>query len=245
MVLCSATHDPYEVPAWFGDIPREPLERYRQAIFYTDKFLAALDVEMTSLNIRDETIFCIVGDHGEAFGEHGLLGHERIAFDEVLHIPFCLRVPFLVEAGRKVGCLASSIDVTPTLLGLLGFETEGAGFEGRDLFGPLSGQRKAYFCGWMPEGPAGFVQGSRKFIYSPASKTTSVYDLSSDPLERVRIELPEQRSREVADEIIAWRKSTILRLDQEKSGRKVLFDRWLCRWTNRVSSAKYIRRERD
>jgi arylsulfatase A-like enzyme len=244
VVLCSASHDPYEVPSWFGEPAREALERYRQVIFYTDKFLAALDVHMANLNIRHETIFCVVGDHGEAFGEHGLSGHNRIAFDEVLHIPFCLRAPFLVEGGRKVERPVSSIDLTPTLLGLLGFETEDAGFDGEDLFGPVSEARKVYFCGWMQEGPAGFVQGSRKFIHSPANKTTSAYDINSDPLERVRIELSEQRAREVADEIIAWRKSTILRLDQPKSGRKMLFDRWLCRWTNRVSSAKYIGQER-
>ena len=245
VVLCSATHDPYEVPSWFGEAAKEPLDRYRQAIFYTDRFLAALDVEMTNLNLRDGTIFCVVGDHGEAFGEHGLLGHERIAFDEVLHVPFCLRAPFLVASGREVTRLVSSIDLTPTLLGLLGFETETASFDGQDLFAPVAGPRKAFFCGWMQEGPAGFVHGGRKFIYSPASKTTSAYDLRSDPLERLRVELPEQEAREVAEEIMAWRKGTVLRIDQEKTGRKLLYDRWLCRWTNRVSSAKYIREERE
>ena len=67
---------------------KEPLERYQQSITYTDKFLAALDVELGNLGITDNTIFCVIGDHGEAFGEHGLLGHERIAFDEVLRVPF-------------------------------------------------------------------------------------------------------------------------------------------------------------
>ena len=31
-VLCSVTHDPYEVPEWFGIPPKDPLDRYRQAI---------------------------------------------------------------------------------------------------------------------------------------------------------------------------------------------------------------------
>ena len=237
-VLCSATHDPYEVPEWFGIPPKEPLERYRQAIFYTDKFLAELDVELGNLGLADNTILCVIGDHGEAFGEHGLLGHERIAFDEVLRIPFCLRAPFLVETGVKITEPVSSIDLTPTLLGLLGFETESAGFDGADLLKPVPQDRRVYFSGWMQEGPAGFIEGDRKFIYNPTNKTTCIYNLSADPKELERIELPEQQANRLAGEIIEWRKSTVFRLDQQRTGKKELFNRWICRWTDRVSSTK-------
>ena len=241
VVLCSVTHDPYEVPEWFGEVPEELLDRYRQAIFYTDKFLAALEVELELLNLTDETIFCVVGDHGEAFGEHGLLGHERIAFDEVLRIPFCIRAPFQLEAGIKNNRMVSSVDLTPTLLGLLGFEMETAGFNGINVLTPVLPNRRIYFSGWMQEGPAGYIEGNRKFINNPVNKTVIVYDLDVDPLEKTGIELPGKQIMKIAGEIAAWRKSTIIRIDQEKTGRKVLFDRWLCRWTNRVSSSKYIK----
>lgn len=242
-VLCSVTHDPYEVPEWFGLPPKEPLQRYQQAISYTDKFLAALDVELANLNLTDKTILCVVGDHGEAFGEHGLLGHERIAFDEVLRIPFCLRAPFLVEPGTKIMEPVSSVDLTPTLLALLGFKTETAVFDGVNALGPIPEGREVYFSGWMQEGPAGFVKGDRKFIYNPTDRTTCVYNLSTDILELIRIELPGQQSQRVADDIKAWRKGTVFRLNQQRAGKKVLFDHWLCRWNNRVSSAKYQRTE--
>jgi arylsulfatase A-like enzyme len=237
-VLCSVTHDPYEVPEWFGEPAREPQERYEQSISYTDKFLAALDVELGSLGIADNTILCVIGDHGEAFGEHGLLGHERIAFDEVLRIPFCLRAPFLMEAGLKITEPVSSIDLTPTLLGLLGFETESIDFDGVDLFGPVPDDRRVYFTGWMQEGPAGFINGNRKFIYNPTNKTTCVYDLTTDPKELNRLELPQQKAKEIAEEIITWRKSTIFRVNQQRTGKKELFNHWTCRWTDRVSSTK-------
>ena len=237
-VLCSVTHDPYEVPEWFGIPEKEPLERYRQSISYTDKFLAALDVELGNLGITDNTIFCVIGDHGEAFGEHGLLGHERIAFDEVLRVPFCLRAPFLVETGVRTTEPVSSVDLTPTLLGLLGFETESIGFDGVDLLKPVSQDRRVYFTGWMQEGPAGFVRGDRKFIYNPTNKTTCVYNLAADPEELNRIELPQQKANKIAEEIITWRKSTVFRIDQQRAGKKELFSHWICRWTDRVSSTK-------
>jgi len=244
-ILCSVTHDPYEVPEWFDTPAKEPLGRYRQSILYTDKFLAALDVELARLNLIDKTIFCVIGDHGEAFGEHGQLGHALIAFDEVLRIPFCLRAPFLVEPGVKVAEPVSSVDLTPTLLGLLGFETETVGFDGVNALGSIPQGRKVYFSGWMQEGPAGFVQAERKFIYNPANRTVCVYDIGTDPLELVRIEPPEQQVQKIMDEIVAWRKSTIFQLDQQRRGKKVLFDRWLCGWTNRVCSAKYQPKERS
>lgn len=239
VLLCSVTHDPYEVPEWFGEPGGEPIERYRQAIRYTDKFLAALDVELTNLGLANEMIFCVVGDHGEAFGEHGLFGHERIAFDELLRIPFCLRAPYFAEPGKKITRPVSSIDLTPTLLALLGFGTGNTGFDGANALAPLPNDRKVYFSGWMREGPAGFVQDGRKFVYHPTEKSAYAYDVESDPLELVRIELPETRVQQIADDVVVWRTETFFKPDQRSTGRQVLFGRWLCRWADRVASAKY------
>lgn len=238
-VLCSVTHDPYEVPEWFAAPAREPVERYRQAISYTDTFIAALDAQLAELNLVEETIFCVIGDHGEAFGEHGLLGHERIAFDEVLRIPFVLRAPVLVEPASKITEPITSVDLTPTLLALLGFDISVADFDGVDGLSDIADDRKVYFSGWMQQGPAGFVKGNRKFVYNPANKKVFVYDLNTDPYELVRVELPEQRQREIAEEIIGWRRNSIFRIEREQGSKKKLFGCWLCQWSSRVCSAKY------
>jgi len=239
-VLCSVTHDPYEVPAWYGESAKELVERYRQAVSYTDKFLAALDAELTKLNLADKTIFCVVGDHGEALGEHGKLGHAGITFDEVLHIPWVVRAPFLLEPGTKVTEAVSSIDLAPTLLALLGFDISGAEFDGVDALTDIPDDRKVYFSSWIQPGPAGFIKGNRKFIYNSVIKMVSVYDLGADPLELFRIELPEEEAQKITDEITAWRKESIFRIDQPRRGKKMLFDSWLCRWTSRVPRpAKY------
>jgi len=238
-VLCSVTHDPYEVPKWFEAPAKEALERYQQAITYTDNFLAALDVELTKLNLTDKTIVCVIGDHGEAFGEHGLHGHERIGFEEALRIPFCLRAPQLIEQGTKITEPVSSVDLAPMLLALLGFDTDSAGFDGLNALADIPKNRKVFFSGWLQQSPSGFVTGERKFIYNPTNKSVSAYDLSSDPFELIRIELPKAEEQSVADDIIAWRKNSIFRLEQAHVGKKMLFNTWLCRWNNRVASAKY------
>jgi glucan phosphoethanolaminetransferase (alkaline phosphatase superfamily) len=238
-LMLSVTHDPYVVPRWFAEPAKEPLARYRQAILYTDKFLAALDVELAKLNLTDKTIFCVIGDHGEAFGEHGLLGHERIAFDENLRIPFCLRAPFLIQPKTTVAQAVSSVDLAPTLLALLGFDTEALGFDGVNALGPIPDDRKVYFSGWLSQSPAGFVKANRKFIYYPVDKMVSAYDLGSDPLELSPIELTDQQKSEIAGDVISWRQSTVFPIDQQRIGKMTLFNTWLCRWNNRVASAKY------
>lgn len=238
-IMLSVTHDPYEAPQWFAEPAKEPLARYKQVIRYTDKFIAALDVELTKLNLTDETIFCVIGDHGEAFGEHGLLGHERIAFDENLRVPFCLRAPFLVRPTTKVAQPASSVDLAPTLLALLGFDTQTAAFDGINVFDPIPDDRKVYFSGWLRQSPAGFVKENRKFIYYPTNEMVSVYDLSTDPLELSPLELSQQHGSGIADDILSWREGTIFLPDQKRIGEKILFDTWLCRWNNRIASAKY------
>jgi arylsulfatase A-like enzyme len=240
-ILCSVTHDPYEVPEWFAEPAKEPVERYRQTISYTDQFLAALEAELARLGLVEGTVLCVVGDHGEAFGEHNLSGHERIAFDEVLRIPFCLRAPSLVKPATKVKKPVSSVDLAPTLLTLLGFDTNSVDFDGTNALGYIADDRKVYFSGWMQQGPVGFVRGERKFVYNPMDKMVSVYGLRTDPFELVRIESAHQEAQAIADNIIAWRKNSIFRLNQQRTGRKVLFDYWHCRWNNRVTSAKYRR----
>jgi len=238
-ILCSVTHDPYEVPTWFAKPAKEPLERYRQAIFYTDKFIAALDTEFAKLNLADKTIFCVIADHGEAFGEHGLQGHERIVFEEVLRIPWVIRAPGLIEPTTKITAPVSSVDFGPTLLALLGFDVNEVGFDGVNALGPVPADRKIFFCDWKHESCAGFVQGNHKFIYNPANEMIYLYDLAADPFELTSLEVPQQQLKQIADDIIAWRKNTIFHL--EHKGEKLLFGRWFCRWKSRGNSdIKYL-----
>lgn len=237
-VMCSVSHNPYEVPEWFATPSGEPVERYQQTISYTDKFIAALDSKLTELNLEKKTVFCVVGDHGEAFGEHGMFGHLRIGFEELLHVPLIIRAPSLVEPETRITEAVSSVDLAPTLLALLGFDADAADFDGLNALGPMPDDRKVFFSGWLQESPAGFVIANRKFLYNPADKAVSLYDLSADPYELSRIELPGPQAQRIASEIITWRKNSVFQLNQERAGRKILFDSWQCRWINRLAWAK-------
>jgi hypothetical protein len=242
VALCSVTHDPYEAPRWYGPAPTTLADRYLQTVSYTDQFLAALDVELADLGRTEDTIFCVVGDHGEGFGEHGILGHERLAFEEVLRIALCIRAPFMIEPGTRITAPVNSLDLTPTILTLLGFDIEPMHFDGADALAPLPADRQVYFAGWMQQGPAGFIQGSSKYVYDPERDSVSLCRLSADPLELSPLSLPPEQAARLSRQIIAWRRGTIFRLDQAPAGQITLFDTWRCKWnkTRRTCTAKYL-----
>lgn len=240
VILCSVTHDPYEVPEWFGPPMEELVDRYLQTIRYTDRFLAALDVELTKLGLASETILVVAGDHGEAFSEHHMMSHERIAYEEVVNVPMCLRAPFLVEPGQRIDAPVSSVDLTPTILTLLGFDTSAIEFDGMNVLGPLPADRRVYFSCWMQQGPAGFVDGHDKVIYEPEQGAVTLYRLLTDPLELNGLELPENEAKRLQEEIVAWRRNTLFRVNQEETGEMVLFGSWRCRWNRRETDVRYV-----
>ena len=101
--------------------------------------VAALDAALDRLYRRlreDDAIFdthiVFVSDHGESFGEEGVLGHGSRLNEVQLRVPFFIVSP-RIEAGLRTD-LAGSIDVTPTLLALAGLEQPAA--NGRDLIRP-------------------------------------------------------------------------------------------------------------
>jgi len=239
-ILCSVTHDSYVVPSWYGPKQDSQEGRYLQTIAYTDRFLAALDALLIDLGLAEDTIFCVVGDHGEAFGEHGMMGHERIAYDEVLRIAMCLRAPGLIEPGTRITAPVSSVDVAPTILALLGFDTKPMDFDGLNALGPLPPDRKVFLAGWMQQGPAGYVQNDRKIIYYPDSGRVRVFCLGADPLELNGIDLTEPQATEISKKIIQWRRDTIFKIDENAKGQTMLYESWLSKWSGRESRVRYV-----
>ncbi len=73
-------------------------------------------------DLGPHAVVALTADHGEALGEHGCWGHGLNLYQEALHIPFMLRGPG-VAAGES-GQPEQLIDLTPTLLDLVGVERE-------------------------------------------------------------------------------------------------------------------------
>ncbi|MCI4322079.1 MAG: sulfatase-like hydrolase/transferase, partial [Thermoplasmata archaeon] len=83
----------------------------------------------------DNTLLVVTSDHGQAFGEHGELFHERSPYEPLLHVPLWVRWPH----GKRTVAVRSDqvglVDVASTLLRAAGvadaFRTSGMPLQGR------------------------------------------------------------------------------------------------------------------
>jgi len=91
---------------------------YDGEIRWTDDTLARLFAKLKAIGHFDDTVIVVTADHGEAFGEHGVLGHHYTLFEEEVRIPLIIRYPPSVPAGRRVREVAHITDIAPTLLSL-------------------------------------------------------------------------------------------------------------------------------
>ncbi|MFD4469611.1 sulfatase [Rhodococcus sp. NPDC058505] len=114
---------------------REAAAKEYGAITFIDDAVGTVLAALDEAGVRDNTIVVVTSDHGDMFGDHGLM------LKAGLHYEGCVRVPLVVaEPGRNAGvsdALVSSLDIGPTLLDLAGVEGY-AGVHGVSLAGVMA-----------------------------------------------------------------------------------------------------------
>jgi arylsulfatase A-like enzyme len=177
----------------------ELLNAYDAEIRYTDDVFDELLNRLASLGLRENTWVLFTSDHGEGFWEHGRREHGNSFYDELLRVPLVLAAPRAAElAARRVDTPVSLIDLHATVLEMAGVrsagsESESAG-EGRSLLRFLRGGRSIGADPHLAQQPnQGDVNGAALFAppwkliqrREPGKPRFQLYDLASDPLERV------------------------------------------------------------
>jgi len=177
-------HDPYDPPPPFRE--RYSSDPYQGEIARVDAALAEL-VPALERSLAGETILvCVVGDHGEGLGEHGEDTHGFFIYEPTVRVPLIL-AGARVAQGRILPGPAQTVDLVPTLLGLLDLPVP-QGLDGvrLDLTGGGGPAPNVYLetelplrnYGWSPL--HGGVSGSVKLIQAPRPE---MYDLAEDPAE--------------------------------------------------------------
>jgi arylsulfatase A-like enzyme len=111
------------------------IDLYDGEVAYADWCFGQLIDWMKDKGIYDQTAVFVLGDHGEAFGDHGQMLHGHLPFEEIIHVPLILKLPGGGQAGARISALASLVDVMPTILDMAeipGFE-EGVVTQGTSL----------------------------------------------------------------------------------------------------------------
>ncbi|MEO7189692.1 MAG: sulfatase-like hydrolase/transferase [Vicinamibacterales bacterium] len=177
-----AGHHPYAASRRDPFTGDSEFDRYRNALGDADR---ALDALLAGLRVRaldSHTLIVVVGDHGEAFGQHrGNSGHTLFIYDENVRVPYFIWLAGRLTAPLHVPRAASLVDTGATLRDLTGLPPDDRD-EGTSLVAP--GSRMALFfadysLGWM-----GLRDGCWKYLYETEARRSHLHDVCSDTGER-------------------------------------------------------------
>ena len=96
-----------------SQLARDIRARYDAGVHQADEFVGSFLETLRESPGGAKTAFCVVSDHGEAFGEHGRLLHGSTVFNEMTHVPLILSWPG--GQASVVEELVSTVNLAPTL----------------------------------------------------------------------------------------------------------------------------------
>lgn len=203
-LLTVVAHHPYVVPSGAARPGTEP---YLAAIAHQDRFAGELLRGLEARGRLDDTLLVVLGDHGEAFGEHLRLQHDAVPYEEGVKVPLLIRGPAWLGPPRRIGGLRHQIDLLPTVLEILGVPWEGL-LPGRSLL-TTDGHERVFSSCWYTDYCAGMRSGTTKVVSHYNRQPLEVFDLARDAGER-RDLAPSMAAAELAAaerEVVQWKRS--------------------------------------
>jgi hypothetical protein len=182
---------------------------YRASMRVLDSRVARILKVLQDTSRLDRSVIILTSDHGQAFGEHGLLFHGQGVTEQILRIPLWVRYPGMSPSGADCHQWASLLDVPSTMAKAAGLpvpenfrgvplqDLVSAGAE-RQVFAlsqGVLGRRRKWLTPEMRASldrtlVAGF-SGNRKVVWPSPEASPHLYALDEDPDETRDIFRPE------------------------------------------------------
>ncbi len=199
-IAYNAPHGPLEVPAGsleaYAGLPDVTAKVYAM-VTNIDHNIGRLLAKLDDLRLAQETIFIFMTDNGpqQARYNAGMRGQKGTVFDGGIRVPFFVRWPGRLEAGRKVDRIAAHVDVAPTLLDACRVPKPEVAFDGVSLLPLLTGAAKDWpdrtiFSQWHRGdepvlGRACMARSQRwKMVRLQPDAPALLFDMAVDPLEK-------------------------------------------------------------
>ncbi len=195
----------------------DELNRYLNSVHYVDAFVHNVIEMFKDKGLYEDTIFVVLGDHGEGFGEHGRRQHDNVIWEEGIRVPLLIHDPQRFKEGKRVSFGVNQLDVLPTVADLLGFEIRDATFPGASIV-TLDRERTLRSHCWYERRCMASMRGHEKFIYHFDERPDEYFDLAKDPLEENSLIGEFKQSEERRSDLIAWRGKVNARYRQHAEG---------------------------
>lgn len=145
-LITITNHFPFELDE--GDRTLEPydsnsntLNKYFSTVRYTDEAIDQFFIQLKAAGLYKNSIIVIMGDHDGISANHNKAMAQYLEQDEITPYDYMQlqRVPFYVHIpgygkGEMLDTVVGQIDIKPTLLHLLGIETNHDIYFGNDMF---------------------------------------------------------------------------------------------------------------
>ncbi|MCF6332715.1 MAG: sulfatase-like hydrolase/transferase [Draconibacterium sp.] len=201
---------------------RKLIHGYYACISYVDAQVGKLMDKLDELNLRENTIVVLLGDHGYHLGDHNQWG-KHTQFENATHAPLIIHNPN--SSGSQCNLPVDFLDIYPTLTSLV-FNERPAHLTGKDLTPLLEGanpELRPAVTEYRAGGHASYTFRNERYRLTLWLKTSNtridvvpwsanlifegeLYDYQTDSLETQNIyNLPE--SQEIIDELLQDSKS--------------------------------------
>ena len=197
------------------EMTRTLIHGYYASLSYMDAQIGRVLDELQRLQLEDDTIIVLWGDHGYHLGDHGTWT-KHTNYEQANRIPLVIVAPGTTRAGTSNRSPVETVDIYPTLCDLAGLPTTETTqpMDGESLVPILNGTADsvsdhAYHC--FPKGGrmgrAIRTERYRMVEWKPLKATApteyELYDYQADPLEQINLATTKPKILEELKKILA------------------------------------------